>query len=116
MFIKFPDFCSVPQTYPAENHSAFEDRGKRFLLEWTSHSAHFLSYKNTFLFSQMRHFYCANMLHISALSRHSLSVLILPKTGNDLVTELCPNLALFCSKNGTGRKGKACKMLLLQAF
>jgi hypothetical protein len=38
------------------------------------------------------------------------------KTGNDLVTERCPNLAFSCLRYGTGKKGKACKMLLLQAF
>jgi hypothetical protein len=54
--------------------------------------------------------------HISALSPHSLPILILPQAGNDLVTELCPNLALSCPENGTDRKEKACKMLLLQAF
>jgi hypothetical protein len=77
----------------------------------------FLSYKITFLFSQMRHLCCANLRHVSALSRHSLPVLIPSKIGNDLVTELCPNLWLYpVLKNGTGRKEKACKMLLLQAF
>jgi hypothetical protein len=75
-----------------------------------------MSYKITFLFSQMRHLCCANLRHVSALSRHSLPILIPSKIGNDLVTELCPNLALSCPKNGIGRKEKACKMLLLQAF
>jgi hypothetical protein len=64
----------------------------------------------------MRHFCCASLQHISALLRHSSPVLILPQTGNDLVTELCPNLALSCPEDGTDRKEKACKMLLLQAL
>jgi hypothetical protein len=61
----------------------------------------------TFLFSSLLYQY-----HIAPF----VTCFDFSKTGNDLLTKCCPFLAFSSLRYGIGRKEKACKMLLLQAF